>query len=59
MSWFCVQTPSLSGLPCSQNPPHSISPSAEAIGAKFVSPPDFQSMYPRLRNSLSGMAGPS
>ncbi len=35
-SAFAVQMPSLSGLPCSQNPFSSISPVAEVIGAKNV-----------------------
>src|SRR5438309_1343144 len=48
-----VHIPSLSGFPCVQNPPHSISPLADAMGAKLVSPPDFQSMNSRLLNSCS------
>jgi len=32
---------------------------AEAMGAKLVSPPDFQSMNSRLLNSFSGIGGPS
>ena len=44
-SAFDVHSASLSVLPLSQNPRQSSSPSAEAIGAKLVSPPLFQSMY--------------
>src|SRR5258708_22613524 len=44
-SAFAVHTPSLSGLPLSQNPWNSMSPNADAFGAKLVSPPLFQSMY--------------
>ena len=48
-----IQMPSLSsrgGSEC-QNALHSISPCALAIGAKRVSPDDFQSTYSRLIHS--------
>ena len=55
-SAFEVHSASLSVLPLSQNPRQSSSPSADAIGAKFVSPPDFQSMYSSARYSDSGQS---
>src|SRR5579862_3788153 len=54
ISRFDVQMPSLSGLPWSQKPAHSISPFADARGAKFVSPPDFQSTYSSPSHSAGG-----
>jgi hypothetical protein len=58
-STFEVQTPSLSGLPSSQKPRGSCSPLAEARMAKFVSPPDFQSMYSSASHSSRLGIGPS
>ena len=46
----------MSVLPLSQNPRQSSSPSADAIGAKLVSPPLFQSMYSSASYSLGGTA---
>ena len=54
MSAFDVHSASLSVLPLSQKPRQSSSPSAEAIGAKLVSPPLFQSMYSSASYSLVG-----
>jgi len=54
-----VQIPNLSGLPWSQKPRQSISPVADASGAKFVSPPLFQSMYSMDSHSAGGIGGPS
>src|SRR5829696_2548911 len=57
-SAFDVQTPSLSGLPCSQKPLSSSSPVADVIGAKNV----FGSLpyvtYVRLSHSSFGISGP-
>src|SRR3954447_21965990 len=55
-SAFDVHRASLSVLPLSQNPRQSSSPSAEASGAKLVSPPLFQSMYSRPSHSVEGMS---
>src|SRR5215203_415171 len=51
---FEVHSASLSVLPLSQNPRQSSSPSADASGAKLVSPPLFQSRYSRLSHSVAG-----
>src|ERR1700694_1736207 len=42
ISRFAVHIPSLSGLPWSQKPAHSISPFADASGAEFGAPARFQ-----------------
>src|SRR3954470_17273470 len=57
-SALLVKRAPLSGRssPAFQNPRQSSSPSAVAIGAKFVSPPLFQSMYSRSRYSCSGIS---
>src|SRR4051794_8868173 len=55
-SAFDVHRASLSVLPLSQTPRQSSSPSAEASGAKLVSPPLFQSMYSRPSHSDAGIS---
>src|SRR4051812_699866 len=53
---FDVHRASLSVLPLSQKPRQSSSPSADASGAKLVSPPLFQSMYSRPSHSVDGIS---
>ena len=56
ISALVVQTPPLSGLPWSQKPAHSMAPNAEAMGAKLVSPPLFQSRYSSDSYSAAGIS---
>ena len=51
-----VHIVALLGMPLSQKPRHLSSPSAEASGAKLVSPPLFQSKYSRLSHSSLGIS---
>src|SRR6202021_2156464 len=56
ISGFDARVPPLSGLPGSQKPAHPLPPTADASGAKLVSPPDFQSTYSSRSHSSGGIA---